>query len=419
MSSESWQKKISLINGYSSRGKTGHLMQWASKFQPRHNNIAIGNDYFGDEENHITREVIAALEEGSMHPQPVFSRDSRAVKEGADYSSGLRVGDGRPAATTGRATGKQGELTVVKQDDDEKSAYLNSASQAKIDYFNEICEKVWRSHDQKLSFLLQDKLKTENDEFYPLVTAIDINLEKLMVHRFGNFLVQKRLEVATSDGIVELFSRVEGRMAELSQNQFCCHVIQKILDVSPLIIQAKIMAEMLEMPIETMSSPFGTHVWQKLFYLTWSKSLPPIVLMVNNAVHLCDEEGWVKISQSESGCSAIKSFLGIAVSGPERQSCVDEIVKNITNIIKLYAGFSLVSRVVFGTSTRSKAISMICADAINLARHPVASSNLVQLLNMKIPSFPSRLALALAPESDNLKQNKYAEQIIRSLKESK
>lgn len=358
----------------------GHLMQWASKFQPRTYNIVSGMTELNNEEERITREVVAALEESCADNWSLETR-----------------------------------LSQMSDISNKKTPSSGNLSDARVEYFRSACEKVWHGHDQKTSLLLQDKLNTKNVDYYYLATAIDSQVEKLMVHRFGNFLVQKRLETATAEEVMKFAECLSGRMATLSQNQFCCHVIQKLLDVSPLIVQAKIMAEMLENPIETMSSPFGTHVWQKLFYLTWSSSLPPIVLMVNNAVHLSDNEGWATISQTESGCAAIKSYLGIAVSGPERQSCVDGIVKNINNIIKLYAGFLLVSKVVLGTSTRARAISKLCSDAPNLAKHPVASSSLIQLLGMKIPSFPSRLSAALVPHVDSLLGNKFGELVLRNL----
>lgn len=373
------QTEEPLINAHISHGNQGgHLMQWASRFQARPFSINTISSEMNSEDKCISKDIISALEQ-------TYNTDiNEVLKYNVESSTSLND--------------------------------TNIAIKKKYDFYTSICERIWRCNDQKSSLFLQDKLKNKCDgDFEVLISIVDEQAEALMIHRFGNFLVQRRLEVSNEEDVSQFAKRFCGRIATLSKNQFCCHVIQKLLDMSPLFIQAKIMAEMLDNSVETMTSPFGTHVWQKLFYLEWPPNLPPIVTIVNNAIHINNKEGWTSVLLSEPGCATIKSYLGIAVTGSERQDCIEAILGNITRVIELYNGFALVSKVILGTSTRGRAITKLCENISDLATHPVASSNLILLLNMKIPSFPSRLVSAITPYSRMLADDTYGEQLLKVL----
>jgi len=280
-----------------------------------------------------------------------------------------------------------------------------------------LIERIWMYHDQKASLFLQERLRLAvPGEFENIISKTLQNLNVLMVHRFGNFLVQCMLEVCHPDDILYFSNCITCRMAWMSKNQFGCHVIQRLLDVSPIVVQAHVAAELLEDVISTMTSPFGTHVWQKLLHIPWPPNLPRITTLANNAVHLePNTQGWMTVAETEAGCATIKCFIGVGSMSPENSECVSELFDGISQLIIHPYGSTLIARLAVITTTRARTMALIFSDAYQYCKHPIASAVIMLLLKMKIPSFPVRLGAAIAPYYNDLIHDKYGAFVISTL----
>lgn len=283
--------------------------------------------------------------------------------------------------------------------------------------YNTLAEQIWRFNDQKASLYLQQRLQHAIPKEYEVIhEVVFLQIELLMVHRFGNFLVQCMLELARPEDALRFAGVIEGRVASLSKDQFCCHVIQKLLEVSPLVLQARLAAELLDDAVETMTSPFGTHVWQKLFHLPWSNKLPSIVSLANNAVHSeSADRGWMLIAKNDAGCATIKSLLNSNLFDKDCQECIEQLLSNFQTLMKHSYGSALICKLAVVSSTRARTMALVFSKAYDYCKHPVSSRVLVQLIRLKIPSFPARLSGAIAAYRNDLSENEFGSYVVRSL----
>lgn len=280
----------------------------------------------------------------------------------------------------------------------------------------ELCEQIWRYGDQKASLFLQERVKTRTPgEYESLVKIIHDQSSILMVHRFGNFLVQSMLETAEPNDIERFTLNIIGKVAYFSVNQFCCHVIQKLLDVGPIVVQARIASELLDHVYTTMTSPFGTHVWQKLLQLPWPKQLPPLATMTHNAVRIqVPENGWVSIAKTESGCSSVRSYL--CLNQKDCADCANDLLYGLHELMTCDINTSpVVSKLALLSSTRARTMTQIFSRAYEYSRHPIGSHVLVHLLQLKIPSFPTRFSSAISTYRSRMEDNEHTIAVMEAL----
>lgn len=280
----------------------------------------------------------------------------------------------------------------------------------------EICEQIWRHGDQKASLFLQERVKAcIPGEYELLVDIIHDQSAMLMVHRFGNFLVQSMLETAKPEDIEKFTSSIIGQIAYFSTNQFCCHVMQKLLDVGPIVVQARIAYELLDQVYTTMTSPFGTHVWQKLLQLPWSKQLPSLAGMTHNAVRSqMPENGWVSIAKTESGCTSVRSYL--CLNQKDCAECANDLLDGLYDLMTCEFNTSpVVSKLALLSSTRARTMTQIFSRAYEYSRHPIGSQILVHLFQLKIPSFPARFSSAISTYRSRMEDNEYTINVVEAL----
>ncbi|KAJ3315760.1 hypothetical protein HDU76_002112, partial [Blyttiomyces sp. JEL0837] len=141
----------------------------------------------------------------------------------------------------------------------------NSMSQ-----YQALVDKIVRSNDQPASLILQQKLKITSDENREtLIEVIKAQALPLIKNRFGNFLVQRCLEVGEKSQVRSLASTIFGNAIFLSCDRFGCHVVQKALELCDDDIKLNIIAELILAVPETITHRFACHVWQRVFESKW------------------------------------------------------------------------------------------------------------------------------------------------------
>jgi hypothetical protein len=92
-----------------------------------------------------------------------------------------------------------------------------------------IVDKIIQDTDQQASIFLQHKLKSATPEQRECIfRAIQRHSYALMTNRFGNFLVQRFLELGTRQQVKEIASTMQGHIVSLAMEPFGCHVVQKV-----------------------------------------------------------------------------------------------------------------------------------------------------------------------------------------------
>ncbi|TPX75413.1 hypothetical protein CcCBS67573_g03331 [Chytriomyces confervae] len=137
--------------------------------------------------------------------------------------------------------------------------------------FHHMVDRIVRTQDQPASLLLQQKLKTPHYETRAeIMDAILHQALNLMRNRFGNFLVQRCLEVGDASQVRAITSTMVGCVVMLSCDRFGCHVVQKALDVCDDEMKALFVNELLQAIPETVTHRFACHVWQRVFETQWT-----------------------------------------------------------------------------------------------------------------------------------------------------
>ncbi|KAA1066772.1 hypothetical protein PGTUg99_023529 [Puccinia graminis f. sp. tritici] len=162
-------------------------------------------------------------------------------------------------------------------------ALLAGDTDCDYEYF---IRRITKHNDQQASIFMQQKLKqsaltqstgVEKNPTDPLTRhtekprqeitrlVIEYSLE-LMTNRFGNFLVSRAIEHATSGERLELAERICGQIVTLAQDTFATHCLQKMIDVDEEgenHVRRMVSQELLKKK-ETVTHKSAGHVWARL-----------------------------------------------------------------------------------------------------------------------------------------------------------
>jgi len=163
-------------------------------------------------------------------------------------------------------------------------ALLAGDTDCDYEYF---IRRITKHNDQQASIFMQQKLKqsaltqsagveknptdllqarhTEKPRHEITRLVIEYSLE-LMTNRFGNFLVSRAIEHATSTERLELAERIGGQIVTLAQDTFATHCLQKMIDVDEEgenHVRRMISQELLKKK-ETVTHKSAGHVWARL-----------------------------------------------------------------------------------------------------------------------------------------------------------
>ncbi len=126
-----------------------------------------------------------------------------------------------------------------------------------------------------------------------------------MLHRFGNFLVQRCFEYGTEKQIQQISSVIPRNVRQLSSDGFGCHVIQKALDFVSHDLFMTIVYEMMSDILETIRQRYANHVWQKLLENDWEAIPSSRMKEVNHQMR----GKWMMAALEDTGSLIIQKVL--------------------------------------------------------------------------------------------------------------
>ncbi|KAJ6506802.1 hypothetical protein C8R45DRAFT_1176112 [Mycena sanguinolenta] len=165
--------------------------------------------------------------------------------------------------------------------------------------------RIIKSADQQASIFLQQKLKVAGvEERGRIVDAICARGGEMMMHRFGNWAVQRCLEAATgAEERRKIVACMRGRVVDLATNCYGCHVLQKALDCEEEEVRLLIVSELLMGdPAQTLVNKHASHVWSKIMELSWTPPAPPIFAYVNKSL----KGKWAALACHETGSLVVQ-----------------------------------------------------------------------------------------------------------------
>ncbi|ESL10362.1 pumilio/PUF RNA binding protein 2 [Trypanosoma rangeli SC58] len=121
------------------------------------------------------------------------------------------------------------------------------------------------SKDQEGSRFVQ-RLLEEDQNVISIFKEVYPSTCELMIHVFGNYVLQKLLDVlpAQSDVFEQLFEKVSGRLKEYSFHTYGCRVIQRFLVKASSEIRESILFELKDCMVDCVFDQNASHVAQKI-----------------------------------------------------------------------------------------------------------------------------------------------------------
>ncbi|KAJ7189796.1 armadillo-type protein, partial [Mycena pura] len=156
-----------------------------------------------------------------------------------------------------------------------------------------------KSADQQASIFLQQKLKVAGPEERARIVDAICAWGAEMMHRFGNWAVQRCLEAATGpEERRKIVGCMRGRIVDLATNCYGCHVLQKALDceeeVRLLIVSKLLMGD----TAQTLVNKHASHIME----LSWTPPAPPIFAYVNKSL----KGKWAALACHETGSLVVQ-----------------------------------------------------------------------------------------------------------------
>lgn len=103
----------------------------------------------------------------------------------------------------------------------------------------EVVQRIIIKTDQQASIFLQQKLKSlERPQLDLLVDAVLNRALPLSTNRFGNFLIQRILDVEDISYKLRIVNAISGQIEGVAMNSYGTHVLQKLLATSPEHVKA-------------------------------------------------------------------------------------------------------------------------------------------------------------------------------------
>lgn len=253
-----------------------------------------------------------------------------------------------------------------------------------------LVDKIVQRGDQQASIYMQQKLKAaSSDQKQAIFEAIVQRAYPLMTSRFGNFLVQRLLEVGEPEQVSVLIDKMRGNVAALTCQTFGCHVLQKALDCTDQTTKADLVQELFASIHETITHKHACHIWQKIFEIQWTLEEPPAVM---DHVKSALAGKWTQIALDETGSLVIQHIFE-NIKQQEKRAVLDEILDNIVTIAKGQWGNWVIQHILEhaeSSQDREHAFQVVLDHAARLSTDQFASKVVEKALRTGGPVFLER-----------------------------
>ncbi|KAI9247373.1 armadillo-type protein [Helicostylum pulchrum] len=238
--------------------------------------------------------------------------------------------------------------------------------------WDSLVDRIINETDQKASLYLQSKFKCSTlDQKRTIFKSILNKAYDLMTNRFGNFLIQKLLELGAEDQVQALVDTMKGRILVLTCEPFGCHVVQKVLDHVSEPVKAELISELFVKIPETITHKYACHVWQKVFEVRWSTDTTPMM----NHIHESLKGRWAQIALDETGSLVIQNIFE-NLTEEDKRPVLDEVLQSTAMIAKGQWGNWVIQHILEQaekSSDRETAFQTVIKEAVTLSMDQFAS----------------------------------------------
>lgn len=256
---------------------------------------------------------------------------------------------------------------------------------------SEMVRRILMSDDQKTSIELQRILCTGSDEIRSSVfTHLYCWIYQLTTSRFGNFVVQKCIEVGNKDQVSRVTHFLKGKVLELSMHQFACHVVQKALIHGDEERKAGIIEELLTQVRPSMLNKYGGHVWQRVFHVAadLAAGTEDSSTSLVKRVHRILRGQWLELAHSGTGSIVIQNLFERS-DLEDKAPIMEELLSSFDDVIQNQFGYYVIQHILRNGPMpyRTRTIDLILAKASDYSIDMYASKvveSMVKLNDVKI-----------------------------------
>ncbi|GAA5814794.1 hypothetical protein MFLAVUS_008296, partial [Mucor flavus] len=255
--------------------------------------------------------------------------------------------------------------------------------------WDSLVDRIINETDQKASLYLQNKFKCSTlDQKRAIFKSILNKAYDLMTNRFGNFLIQKLLELGSEDQVQALVNTMKGRILVLTCEPFGCHVVQKVLDHVSEPVKAELISELFVKIPETITHKYACHVWQKVFEVRWSTDTTPMM----NHIHESLKGRWAQIALDETGSLVIQNIFE-NLTEEDKRPVLDEVLQSTAMIAKGQWGNWVIQHILEQaekSSDRETAYQTVIKEAVQLSMDQFASKVVEKALRIGGEQFTTK-----------------------------
>ncbi|KAI8467655.1 MAG: armadillo-type protein [Monoraphidium minutum] len=225
------------------------------------------------------------------------------------------------------------------------------------------------SLDQHGSRFIQLKLDTLSPE--DLAAAFRELAPKAMVLMndvFGNYVIQKILELGPDDHREELAQQMKGQVLHLSLQMYSCRVVQRALEVLPLERRIALARELQDHAMRCVRDQNGNHVVQKCIECVPSEHITTMLDTFTGQI--------VSLSMHSFGCRVVQRILEHCGGTPRYDSVMGEVQTAIVQLAQDQYGNYVIQHILeFGRPhERDRVINALAPHIVTLSRNKFASN---------------------------------------------
>eukprot|EP01059_Diplonema_ambulator_P000609 TRINITY_DN10504_c0_g2_i1.p1 TRINITY_DN10504_c0_g2~~TRINITY_DN10504_c0_g2_i1.p1 ORF type:complete len:597 (+),score=218.58 TRINITY_DN10504_c0_g2_i1:77-1867(+) len=200
------------------------------------------------------------------------------------------------------------------------------STEAGIDIYSIVGRVVEVARDHAGSRALQRRLDMgcTDDEKEALFKEVEPKCSELMVHMFGNYVVQKLFEHGLPHQVQILSEKLRGNILSLTLSPYGCRVVQKALEVVELKYRNMAIEELTGHVPRCVQDQNGNHVIQKCIE-TMPNKVDFIVCAFRNNVQA--------LAMHAYGCRVIQRLLEYCKRSPEIEPIIQEVLAAVDQLV--------------------------------------------------------------------------------------
>ncbi|XBW36040.1 hypothetical protein QEN19_001615 [Hanseniaspora menglaensis] len=261
--------------------------------------------------------------------------------------------------------------------------------------------------DQVGSRFIQDVLpNTDEKILLSFYNEIDQHVFELMMDVFGNYVIQKLLEISSNEIIIDkIMSHVKGNVLTLTKSQYGCRIIQKALSYVPLNHKLSIIKELNKNSVvDCINDQNGNHVIQKAIENIPIEKVKFIIDQLQNLIS--------KYATHPYGCRVIQRLLEYG-DLETRETILTELAPNYSKLITNEFGNYVIQYILKSCNdstsdllnSKQEIINLVYGKVLEFSCHKYASNVVEQILILGDKKQQQKLFDTILPNDESIAAN--------------